>query len=139
MRPPKWANKLTAAFWHRLDKDPKATAYWRKYADRQYRRNLTDEPLPGIWPKFTARVALAMGLYDALASRTSGVPRGFLDDLGDTGIEEVDCYSVAERLLNDDCVAAIDATRPRRRIVPNPKRKGRNPKKAAMRCILGGY
>jgi hypothetical protein len=56
-----------------------------------------------------------MGLNDALESRTSGVPRGFLDGLGDTSIEEVDCYSVAERLPNDDCVAAIDATRPRRR------------------------
>jgi hypothetical protein len=112
----KWANKLTAVFWHRLDKDPKATAYWRKYADRQYRRSLTDEPMPGIWPKITARGELAMGIYDALACRrTSGVPRGFLDDLGDTSIEEVDCYSVAERLLSDDCVAAIDATRPRRR------------------------
>ena len=95
--------------------DPKATAYWRKYADRQYRRNLTDEPLPGIWPKVNARVELAVGLYDALERRTSGVPRGFLDDLGATSIEEVDCYSVAERLLDDDCVAAIDATRPRRR------------------------
>jgi hypothetical protein len=115
MRPPKWANKMTAAFGHRLDKDPKATAYWRKYADRQYRRNLTDEPLPGIWPKFNARGELAMGIYDALERRTSSVPRGFLDDLGDTSIVEVDCYSVAERLLNDDCVAAIDATRPRRR------------------------
>jgi hypothetical protein len=126
MRHQKWANKLTAAFWLLLVKDPKASTYWRTYAHRQYRRNLTDEPMPGIWPKFNARSEVALGLYDTIERRTSGVPRGFLDYLGETSINEVDCYSLAERLLNDDVIAAIDATSPaRRRGHPVPAKKQR--------------
>jgi len=49
-----------------------------------------------------------MALYFALESRASTVPRRFLNDLGDSSLEEVDCYSLAEYLLDDAFVAALD-------------------------------
>jgi len=126
MRHQKWANNVTANFWRRLEKDAKSSKYWRKYSEWIYRRNLTDEPMPGIWPKFNARSELAMGLYDALERWAVSVPRGFSDDLGKSSIEEVDCYSLAERLLDDDFVAAIDAkSAKRRRIRSRESRRGR--------------
>jgi hypothetical protein len=114
-RTQRWANELTAKFWRRLNKDIPSQRYWRKIADQQYRRNLTDEPMPGIWPKFNARGEIAMAIFESLEHRSSKVPNGFLEDLGDSDIEDVDCYSLAEGLLDERSIAAIDATSPKRR------------------------
>jgi len=104
-----WASELTAQFWKRLAADPRSTKYWLRYADDVYRRSLRDEPMPGIWPKFTARSELAMAIYQALEEGTRTVPRGFVADLTGFDIGEVDCYSLAERILDDDTVNRIDA------------------------------
>ena len=104
-----WANNESARFWARLDKDHKCRKYWLAYVERHYRRSLKDKPMPGIWPKFTARSEVAMALHEALEEATKDVPCGFLAELGDASIELVDCYSIAEKLLDDDMVRHVDA------------------------------
>jgi len=102
-----WPNEVTTKFWAGLAADAKCMAYWTKYTQAHYRRSLKDEPLPGNWPKYTARSEIAMAIFEALEQRTKQAPRGFFSDGVDRDIQEVDCYAIAERLLNDELVRKL--------------------------------
>ena len=82
-------------------------AYWNRYAEANYRRSLRDEPMPGIWPKFTARSEIAMAIFDALEQRDKKVPEGFFGGSVEMGIQDLDCYAIAERLLDDKMVQRL--------------------------------
>jgi hypothetical protein len=120
----KWANKVTAEFWRCVSADPKCLAYWKKDAERIYRRSLVDDPMPGIWPKFSARTELALNIHQALEEGGRGVPKGFAAPLDEPELSLVDCYSLAERILDDELVDRMDKSGKLRPWVP-PKKKGK--------------
>jgi hypothetical protein len=104
----KWANKQTAEFWRCLTADPKSASYWNKEAERSYRMSVEGMPYPGVWPKFNGRTALAMWIHEVLEEGGRGVPKGFAAPLDEPELSLVDCYSLAERILDDALVERMD-------------------------------
>jgi hypothetical protein len=106
-RPDTRDRDTTHAFWRCLSADPKCMTLWRREAERAYRRTFTDEPFPGIWPWYTARLSVGINIFQALEARDKIVPKGFLGGAGEPEIQQVDCYAIAERLLNDEMVRKL--------------------------------
>lgn len=104
-----WPNPQTASFWSRLSKDAKVKQYWAKYAESTYRRSLKDERNPGIWPKYSARIEVAMNMHGAVEEKSSHMPKGFSEYLGEASLDLVDFYGIAEKILDDGMVRRIEA------------------------------
>lgn len=102
-------NKATAALWQAITAEPKCRARWRAAAIASYRQSLKDEPLPGIWPKYTARTELAMAIYQAVDEGERTVPVAFRFPALAVEIEKIDFYAIAQGFLSDDLVTQIDS------------------------------
>jgi len=100
---------LTTTFWRCLQADAKCSAYWTRYSETRYLEGLKDEPMPGVWLKYTVRVDIAMAIFETLEQRDKGVPAGFFRGDAEIDIQGVDGYAIAERLLSDAVVQRIDA------------------------------
>src|SRR5258706_14624888 len=88
---------VTATFWRCLEADAKCIVYWSKYAETHYLRSLQDEPMPGIWPKYTARWEIAMAIFQALEEGGKGVPAELCGGAGERGSQDGDTYALAAR------------------------------------------
>lgn len=110
-----WPNPLTAAVWDRIISRRANWLRMQTEAEKTYRRSTRDERMPGIWPKYTGRVEVAMTLFSDLERKYGAAFRGILASFPECTLEDVDCYAIAERLLTDDLTARID-TRLRQRI-----------------------
>lgn len=82
---------------------------WTRRCEAYLRRSMRDEPMPGIWPRYTARTELAMQLYDELTDGSVGIPRAFRKRPDAEAIAQVDCYAIIEALLTDERVAAVES------------------------------
>jgi hypothetical protein len=108
-RPNTGDRKTTEIFWRCLSADPRALKLWQGEAEAAYRRTLKDEPMPGIWPKYTARTELGMAIFEALERNDKGVPKGYFSATSELEAQQVDCYWVAEQLLDDGRVGALES------------------------------
>ncbi len=79
--------------------------------------------MPGIWPKYTARWEIAMAIFQALEEGGKGVPAELCGGTVEMDIQDVDCYAIAERFLDDVMV---------QRLGDGPARKGKKARTKLM-------
>ena len=120
-----WANLVTANYWAKMLTDSKCMNLWTRNAEAVFRRSFRDEPMPGIWPKYCARVEVGMAIFQALEESGKRVPAGFFGGSVEMDIQDVDCYAIAERLLDDEMVQRFGDGPGRIAKKGRTKRKGR--------------
>jgi hypothetical protein len=101
-------NDATGRFWTALQANAKILGRWSAVAVSSYRRTLKDEPMPGIWPRYTARLEIAMALHQAMEEGNRSLPAAFRESMASTSLADIDFYAVAERLLTDAVIGGID-------------------------------
>jgi hypothetical protein len=103
-----WGSAETAKFWRTLTANRAAHAQWKRQAERAYAHSCRSEPMPGIWPKYTARVEIAMALHAGIERGGRAFPNSLIREMKEVSLDRIDFYGVAEALLSDALVERLD-------------------------------